>query len=73
MYLEESSSGFLPVGLAAARIFSFNRSTTGAPIITAGIVEADHDLDPELSVLMLGIGIPFSFLTLPVWYWFLLL
>jgi len=44
-----------------------------APMITAGIVAADHDLDPELSALMLGIGIPFSFLTLPVWYWFLLL
>ena len=32
---------------------------------------SDHDLDPPLITLMLGVGIPLSFLTLPVW-WYLL-
>jgi len=36
-------------------------------MITAGIVAMDHDLDPPLVTMMLGIGIPLSFATLPVW------
>lgn len=40
-----------------------------APMITAGIIAVDHDLDPPLVTLLLGIGIPLSFLTLPVWWW----
>jgi malate permease and related proteins len=42
-----------------------------APMISAGIVAVDHDLDPPLVTIMLGIGIPLSFLTLPVWFWLL--
>lgn len=42
-----------------------------APMITAGIIAVDHDLNPPLVTLMLGIGIPLSFLTLPVWWWLL--
>ena len=42
-----------------------------APMITAGIIAADHDLNPPLVSLMLGIGIPLSFLTLPGWWWLL--
>jgi malate permease and related proteins len=42
-----------------------------APMIGASIVAMDHDLDPPLLTLMLGIGIPLSFLTLPAW-WYLL-
>jgi predicted permease len=42
-----------------------------APQIGAAIVAVDHDLDPPLVSLMVGIGIPLSFLTLPVW-WYLL-
>lgn len=38
-----------------------------APMITAGIIAMDHDLDPQLVTMMLGIGIPLSFATLPVW------
>ena len=38
------------------------------PMITAGIVAADHDLEPQLVALLLGIGIPFSFLTLAGWW-----
>ncbi len=36
-----------------------------APMITAAILAADHGLDPELSALMVGVGIPVSFLTVP--------
>ncbi len=38
-----------------------------APMITAGIIAMDHELDPPLVTMMLGIGIPLSFLTLPIW------
>jgi predicted permease len=40
-----------------------------APMIGGAIVAAQHRLDPELGTLMLGIGIPLSFLTLPLWYY----
>ncbi len=42
-----------------------------APMITAGIIAVDHDLNPPLVTLLLGIGIPLSFLTLPGWWWLL--
>lgn len=42
-----------------------------APMITGSIVAAEHDLDPPLSTLMVGVGIPLSFLTLPLWWWIL--
>jgi predicted permease len=41
------------------------------PMIGASIVAMDHELDPPLLTLMVGVGIPLSFLTLPVW-WYLL-
>lgn len=37
------------------------------PQIGAAIVAMDHDLDPQLVTLMVGIGIPISFLTLFAW------
>jgi hypothetical protein len=37
-----------------------------APQIGAAIVAVDHDLDPALVTLMVGIGMPLSFLTLPL-------
>jgi predicted permease len=40
-----------------------------APMIGGAIVAAQHKLDPELGTLMLGIGIPLSFLTLPIWWY----
>lgn len=42
-----------------------------APMIGASIVAMEHDLDPPLVTLMIGVGIPLSFLTLPAW-WYLL-
>lgn len=41
------------------------------PMIGASIVAMDHELDPPLLTLMIGVGIPLSFLTLPAW-WYLL-
>jgi predicted permease len=38
------------------------------PMITAGIIAVDHDLEPDLVALMLGIGIPLSFLSLAGWW-----
>lgn len=42
-----------------------------APQIGGAIVAIQHKLDPELVTLMVGIGIPLSFLTVPLW-WYLL-
>jgi malate permease and related proteins len=42
-----------------------------APMITAGIIAIDHELNPPLVTLMIGIGIPLSFLTLTAWWWLL--
>lgn len=39
-----------------------------APMITASIVAASYGLKPKLSSMMVGIGIPVSFLTMAVWY-----
>lgn len=41
------------------------------PMITGAIVAAEFDLDPELANLMIALGIPISFLTVPLWYLFL--
>jgi predicted permease len=40
-----------------------------APMIGASIVALEHKLDPPLVTLMVGIGIPLSFLTLPLWWY----
>ncbi len=39
-----------------------------APMIGATIVATEHKLNPPLVTLMAGIGIPLSFLTLPLWH-----
>lgn len=41
------------------------------PMIGAAIVAADHRLDSPLAALMVGLGIPLSFVTLPAWSWLL--
>ncbi|MET0404566.1 MAG: AEC family transporter [Cystobacter sp.] len=40
-----------------------------APMVTGAILAADHGLDPELSTLMVGVGIPLSLLTVPAALW----
>ena len=42
-----------------------------APQIGAAIIAMDHDLDPALVTLMVGVGIPLSFLTLALWWYVL--
>lgn len=42
-----------------------------APMITAGIIAIDHNLRPQLVGMLVGIGIPLSFVTLHVWHLFL--
>ncbi|NBD13725.1 AEC family transporter [Corallococcus silvisoli] len=37
-----------------------------APMVTAAILAAEYELDPELGVLMVGVGIPLSFFTAPL-------
>ncbi len=43
-----------------------------APMITAGIIAIDHDLRPQLVGMLVGIGIPLSFITLYAWHMFLM-
>ncbi len=42
-----------------------------APMITATILASSHGLKPRLSGMMIGVGIPLSFITLAFWYWIL--
>lgn len=39
-----------------------------APMITASILASSHGLKPRLSSMMVGFGIPLSFITLVFWY-----
>ncbi|MCL6461370.1 MAG: AEC family transporter [Flavobacterium micromati] len=42
-----------------------------APMITASILASSHGLKPKLSSMMIGYGIPVSFITLTIWYFIL--
>jgi malate permease and related proteins len=42
-----------------------------APMITASILAASHNLHPRLAGMMVGVGVPVSFLSLGIWYFFL--
>jgi len=41
------------------------------PQIGGAIVAIQHDLNPTLITLMVGIGITLSFITLPAWWYVL--
>lgn len=43
-----------------------------APMITAAILASSHGLKPRLAGMMIGVGIPLSFITLAFWYWILI-
>jgi len=45
--------------------------TAMAPMITGSIIAISHDLEPKLASLLVGVGIPLSFLSLSGWYWIL--
>jgi predicted permease len=59
-------AGLLRAGGDVLRVTIFEAAM--APMIGASIVAMDHELDPPLLTLMVGVGIPLSFLTLPVWW-----
>ena len=40
-----------------------------APMITGSIIASRYGLKPQLSSMMVGFGIPISFITLAFWYW----
>jgi predicted permease len=42
--------------------------TAMAPMITGAILASTYGLKPKLSSMMVGFGIPISFLTLAIWY-----
>lgn len=39
-----------------------------APMITSALMASAHGLQPKLCNLMIGVGIPLSFITLAIWY-----
>ncbi len=39
-----------------------------APMITGSIIAISHDLEPKLASLLVGLGIPLSFVTVGIWY-----
>ncbi len=43
-----------------------------APMITSAVVATEFHLDSEIANLMVGVGIPLSLLTVPIWHQFLL-
>jgi predicted permease len=59
-------AGLLGAGGDVLRVTIFEAAM--APMIGASIVAMDHDLDPPLLTLIVGVGIPLSFLTLPAWW-----
>jgi predicted permease len=62
-------AGLLGMNGAVIQVTIFEAAM--APMITAGIIAIDHDLEPRLVTLLLGIGIPLSFVTLHLWQLFL--
>ncbi|PZR23420.1 MAG: transporter [Flavobacterium psychrophilum] len=42
-----------------------------APMISAAILASSHGLKPKLAGMMIGVGIPLSFITLAFWYYIL--
>lgn len=42
-----------------------------APMISAAILASSHGLKPRLAGMMIGVGIPLSFITLALWYYIL--
>ncbi|MBI3205306.1 MAG: AEC family transporter [Myxococcales bacterium] len=42
-----------------------------APMITGALLAMDHDLSPRLASAMVGLGVPASLVTVPLWAWLL--
>ena len=58
--------GLLGLSGPVVRISIFEAAM--APMVSAAIIAMDNDLDPPLATLLVGLGVPLSFLTLAVWY-----
>lgn len=39
-----------------------------APMVTAGVVAAEHDLEPRLAAALIAVGVPLSLMTVPAWW-----
>jgi len=39
------------------------------PMLGASVIALDHDLEPDLVALLIGIGVPLSLLTTSAWWW----
>ncbi|MEM7022384.1 MAG: AEC family transporter [Pseudomonadota bacterium] len=39
------------------------------PMLGASVIAIEHGLEPDLVALLIGIGIPLSMVTVPVWWW----
>ncbi len=44
-----------------------------APMVTSAIIASAYGLKPRLANMMIGVGIPLSFLSLGIWYWVLMM
>lgn len=42
------------------------------PMVTAAVLASAYGLKPKLAGMMVGVGIPLSFITMDFWYWLLL-
>ncbi|MEM7025465.1 MAG: AEC family transporter [Pseudomonadota bacterium] len=62
-------SGALGAGGTMIQVTIFEAAM--APMIGGSIIAQEHKLDPPLVTLMVGLGIPLSFLTLPAWWYVL--
>tara|TARA_R110002126_G_scaffold289659_1_gene445142 strand:- start:12166 stop:13071 length:906 start_codon:yes stop_codon:yes gene_type:complete len=54
------------IGDPAARIAILEMAMP--PMLGASIIAMGHDLEPDLVVLMIGLGVPLSMLTAPLWW-----
>ena len=71
----------IPAVIFVLYVFIFNQhseaikitimETAMAPMITGAILASTYGLKPKLSSMMIGFGIPISFLTLAFWYFIL--
>lgn len=72
----------VPFAILVLYVFIFNQhsepikitimETAMAPMITGAILASTYGLKPKLSSMMVGFGIPISFLTLAIWYFILI-
>lgn len=63
-----AAKGFGNTGLVA-QVTVFEAAMP--PMVLGAMLATDSGLDPDLAALLVGIGTPLSFLTLPAWRWLL--